>query len=355
MGEDFSETSECADTEDDPLKQAVNLVDISGYWRGQILHAGVELGIFETVGKEYRSVEEVAEELDLNPAHLYRLLRALAQYGVLSEDEARRFRLTRVGEYFRADHTESVRNLVHFFQGPEYHTAWQQLPEIVAEGGPPGFERAFGSDLFDYLDQNPALSRAFNGAMTRRTKRVAEAVLDVLDGYDFGRFSHVCDVGGGHGYLLSHVLCEYPHLEGTVLDLPSVVEESDAHWARTLGVSDRCAYVAGDMFEGVPAADVYFMKSILHDWADEDCVEILTTTRASASSGAQLFVIERIVPGPDTRHAAKSSDINMMVSTGGRERTAAEYERLFEAASWELTNIRALSSSSRSIIEAKAV
>lgn len=355
MGEDSSKARPGTEHEDNPVQRAVDLVDVSGYWRGQILYASVELGIFETVGEDYRSVKVIADELDLDPGHLYRLLRALSQYGVLSEDEERRFRLTRVGECLQADHPESISGLVRFFQGPEYHAAWRHVPEIVAEGGPTGFVRAYGSDLFEYLDQHPELSRAFNEAMTRRTKQVTEAVLDALHGYDFGRFSHVCDIGGGHGYLLSQVLRAHPNLEGTVLELPSAVEETDAHWARKLGVDDRCTYMAGDMFEAVPNADAYFMKSILHDWADAECVEILTTTRASAPSDARLFVIERVVPGPETPHAAKASDINMMVSTGGRERTKAEFDRLFESASWERTNVWSLSSSTRSVIEARAV
>lgn len=355
MGEDSSANHSVSGSSHDPVDDATDLVDVSGFWRGQILYTGVELGIFEAVGEGYRPATDLADDLDVDAEYLYRLLRALSHYGVLAEDDARRFRLTEVGECFRVDHHGSVRDLVRFFRGPEYQSAWRHLPEIVAEGGPTGFHREFDASLFDYLDKHPEVSRAFNGSMTRRTQRVTNAVLDVLAGYDFDEVSHVCDVGGGHGHLLSHLLRTHQHLEGTVLELASVVDQSDAHWAPKLGVDDRCSYVAGDMFQSVPKADAYFMKSILHDWDDEACRDILACIRDSAPSDGRLFVIERLVPGPDTAHAAKPSDINMLVSTGGRERTKAEFEQLLEPAGWELVTTWSPSGTTRSVMEAIAV
>lgn len=355
MGKRSSEGHPGSERLTEPVDEATDLVDVRGIWRGQILYAGIELGIFEAVGEDHRPATDLADELGVDDKHLYRLLRALSHYGVMAEDDDRRFRITGVGECFRADHPGSVRDLVRFFRGPEYQSAWTHLPDIVAGGGLTGFEREFEAGLFDYLDQNPELSRAFNGSMTRRTQRVTEVVLDALAGYDFEEFSRVCDIGGGHGHLLGHLLQEHQHLEGTVLELPSVVKQTQARWAPKLGVDDRCSYIAGDMFESVPEADAYLMKSILHDWNDKACLDILSTTRASALSDARLFVIERIVPGPNTQHAAKPSDINMMVSTGGRERTIAEFDDLFQATGWKRVTTWSPAKSTRSVIEVKAV
>jgi SAM-dependent MidA family methyltransferase len=43
-------------------------------------------------------------------------------------------------------------------------------------------------------------------------------VLDALDGYDFSKIHHLCDIGGGQGHLLSNLLLKYPHMKGTVFD-----------------------------------------------------------------------------------------------------------------------------------------
>jgi hypothetical protein len=104
-----------------------------------------------------------------------------------------------------------------------------------------------------------------------------------------------------------------------------------------IGVEDRVTFTAGDMFEEVPAADGYVMKHVLHDWEDDECVEILENIRRAASPGAPVLVAEWVIPGPDTPHPSKVFDIHMMVAEGGRERTLEEYGEVFEAAGLELS------------------
>ena len=87
-------------------------------------------------------------------------------------------------------------------------------------------------------------------------------MLEALEPYDFSGISHLCDVGGGHGYTLCNLLVKYPHLQGTVLELPSVIENTELLWADKMGVGDRCTYIAGDMFREVPPADAYMVKRV---------------------------------------------------------------------------------------------
>jgi hypothetical protein len=91
----------------------------------------------------------------------------------------------------------------------------------------------------------------------------------------------------------------HPHLSGIVLDLPEVVDDVHAFWARKLGLEHRCRYVAGDMFKEVPSADAYSLKMILDDWNDNECIEILSNLRRAASARAHVFIIEHVVPSHD--------------------------------------------------------
>ena len=84
-------------------------------------------------------------------------------------------------------------------------------------------------------------------------------VLEALAAHDFSGISHLCDVGGGHGHLLCSLLAKYPDLRGTVYELPNVIERKDLLWAKKMNVSNRCEYVAGDMFKEVPRADAYLL------------------------------------------------------------------------------------------------
>ncbi|HKF93435.1 MAG TPA: methyltransferase, partial [Gammaproteobacteria bacterium] len=117
--------------------------------------------------------------------------------------------------------------------------------------------------------------------------------LQALEGYDFPDVSHLCDVGGGHRHLLCGFLARYPHLRGTVLERPEVIADRARLWADKLSLSRRCQYIPGNMFEDVPPADAYIMKLILHDWNDEECVQILETIYRSAAEGGRVFIIEQ--------------------------------------------------------------
>src|SRR5207247_5175661 len=106
-----------------------------------------------------------------------------------------------------------------------------------------------------------------DNAMSSYSSAQAEWVLNALAAYDFSKMTHLCDVGGGHGYMLARLLARYPHLERTVLERAEVISDSTRLWAGKLGVSDRCRYVAGERLKAAPSADASRMKLTVHDLA----------------------------------------------------------------------------------------
>jgi hypothetical protein len=316
-----------------PTRQAI--VDlVVGRWRSQILHAGVRLGIFEALREGTRSADDVARALGLDPARAYRLMRALGALGLLVEDGARRFRATPVGAHLFADHPESVRAMALLEEGPEHYAIWRHLCDIVRDGGPNGFEREFGRPIFAHAAESEQYAAVFDEAMSSYSQGETAMVLAALEPVDFTGVAHVCDVGGGRGHLLCGLLQRHPHLRGTLYDRGPVLADPSRLWSVKLGLEERCASVPGDMFEHVPAADAYFMKHILHDWNDEECVRILANARASAADGARVFVAEFLVSGPETPDFAKVFDVHMLCATTGQERTEGEYAALLARAGW---------------------
>lgn len=353
MTADSTDSQAESEHREDQTARALDLIGTDKLWSGQLLYTGVQLGILDFLGADPTPADVVADELDLDADRCYRVLRALGHFGVLNEDQERRFTLTPVGKRFQADHPDSVRHHLLVDRSPEWVLPMLHLGDIVEGGGPSGFVREFGHEFFDYLDENPAFAEVFNDHMTARSQRETEHVLEALDGYDFSEMSRVCDVGGGHGHLLCRLLETYPHLEGTVLELPSVIAEEEQLWAPKLDVADRCTYEAGNMFEAVPEADAFFMKFILHDWEDDDCGRILSNVREAAPADGRLFVIEAVIPGPNESHFAKRLDMTMMVHVGGRERTEAEYSALFEESGWTLEDTWVPSDGPLSVLEAR--
>jgi len=308
---------------------------IFGRWRSQILYAGVKLGIFDAVRTGSKKAAQLANELNLDPALTYRLLRALGSLELLREDKDRTFSLTETGELLRSDHPQTLRGVTLLEEGPEHYALWKHLPAMVCDGKQNAFVREFGCMAFDHAVQDAGYAEVFDNAMSSYSSAQAEWVLDALRTYDFSKITHLCDVGGGHGYMLCRLLANYPHLQGAVLERMEVIADSAPLWASKLGVSDRCRYLAGDMFKFAPSADAYMMKLILHDWNDDECVRILQNQHEAASPGGRVFIVEHVIPGPETSHFAKLFDIHMMCWGTGRERTQEEYAALLEKAGWK--------------------
>lgn len=317
----------------DPQTRILDM--IFGRWRSQILYAGVKLGVFDVLADGPKSAPAIAGQLGLNPALSYRLLRALGSLELVQEDGKWMFSLTEGGDLLRKDHPHTLRGVTLLEEGPEHYALWKHLPAMIRDGKQNAFIREFGRMAFEHAAHDAGYADVFNEAMSSFSSAQTAWALEALDAYDFSSITHLCDIGGGHGHMLCSLLAKYSHLRGTVLELPSVIENKALLWANKLNVEDRCTYAAGDMFVAIPAADAYVMKMIIHDWNDEECVQILSNISKAASPGARVFIVEHVVPGPGTPHFAKLFDIHMMCWGTGRERTVEEYAALLERAGWK--------------------
>jgi SAM-dependent methyltransferase len=200
--------------------------------------------------------------------------------------------------------------------------------------GETAFAHANGAEVFPYYAAHPESAEPFNRAMTEMSAAVAEAVVRA---YDFSGFERIIDVGGGHGHLLASVLGANPNARGTVFDQPAVVAGARDAVTRLGG---RLEAVGGDFFAAVPAGgDAYLLKHIIHDWDEERALTILRNVRAAMKPDGRLLLVEWVVPEGDEPSMAKLGDVHMMVMTGGQERTAEEYARLFERAGFRLTRV----------------
>ena len=318
---------------DDASTKVLDL--IFGRWRSQILYAGVKLGVFDALASGPREADDIASALHVDAALLYRLMRALGSLELLHEDDARTFALTPQGELLCRNHPRTLRGQALLQEGPEHYAAWKHLSALITEGRQDGFVREFGQPIFAYAAEHPSYRTAFNEGMSSLSSIESMLVLEALESYDFTELSHLCDVGGGYGHTLCSLLAQHPRLKGAVLELPNVIAQRELLWADKMGVGDRCAYTPGDMFREAPLADAYMLKRVLHDWNDNECLEILSTLRQAAPHQGRVWIVEYVIPGPNTSHFSKLVDIHMLVLTTGRERTLEEYATLLEEAGWQ--------------------
>lgn len=294
------------------------------------------MGIVDALANGARDADDLAADVGADSPTLYRLLRMLAAAGLLDEQPGRRFALTDLGAALRIDAEGSLREQAILFGRPELLAAWGNLEHSIRTGEN-AFADVYGEDVWTWRARDPEAQSQFNRAMAAMSAPLGPALAAAID---LAEGERIADIGGGNGTLLAAVLQQHPRARGIVFDQPGVVSEAEAVLAAA-GVGDRVQCVGGSFFDTVPAAEVYVMKSILHDWGDADSISILRTIRAAAA-GARLVVVERILGGPNEDLEGKVSDLHMLVMPGGQERTLDEWRSLLAAGGWDLRTTRPL-------------
>jgi hypothetical protein len=320
---------------------------VNGYQLTQAIHVAAKLKLADLLATGPRSADELAAETSMDPASLYRLMRALAAQNVFEELPDRCFALRALGELLRSDAALSLHGWAAFVGSPTHWRGWGHLLHSV-QTGESGITHEVGMSTWEWRELHPEENAVFDAAMTANS-RISNPV--IVAAYDWSRFRTIADIAGGRGAMLSAILRKHSRVRGILFDQPHVVAGAPT-LIEAEGVADRIDVVPGSFFESAPEADGYTMKYILHDWYDDDCVRILKTVRAAAPTDARLLVIERVIEGPNEGVIGKMSDLNMLVGPGGRERTVDEYASLFEASGWSFVN--AHPAFPHHILEAKA-
>jgi hypothetical protein len=320
---------------------------IMGFRTTQLLHVAATLGIADLLEAGPRPIASLAAACGCRAAALYRILRALSNLGIVRELADGRFELASLGEHLRT-HTESSLRAIAALYGERW--IWNAYGNLVhsVRTGEPAFDAVHGKRFFEYLQDDESAASSFNAAMTSYS---AQEISAVTAAYDFARFRSIADIGGGHGRLLGALLRASPGARGVLFDLPAVCAGAQST-LELAGVADRTKIVSGDFFVEVPrGAQLYVMKSIIHDWDDESARRILANCRAAMGPDSRLLLIERVIGEPNDTDEAKLFDISMLAMLGGRERTANEYRALLKSAELRMTRTLA-TASPHSLIEA---
>jgi hypothetical protein len=294
---------------------------IVGKWISKPIYVAAELGIADKLAEGPKSIEDLAQASHSHAPSLYRMMRALASVGIFSETEDNRFELTPMAEYLK---TGAMRSIAIMFNADWSDKAWAYFLDSVKTGDT-AFEKAHGMPVSDWLEKNPQAAEIFNEA---NAIKAAGSHRAIIDAFDFSGISTLTDVGGGVGALMAEILITNPSIHGIIADLPHVIQ-STQKMIRARGIENRCRAVECDFFKNIPSgSDAYLMSNILHDWPDEKCRIIL-----------RLLVMEMLIPPGNEPSVAKLLDLEMLVTTGGRERTEAEFKNLFESSGFRMSRI----------------
>ena len=314
---------------------------ICGAWLSKAIHVVVTLGIPDLLRDRPKRSVELAEATGTHAPFLHRVMRVLVIAGIFSTDNQDQFALTSVGATLRSDARGSLRDWALLMLGEVHQGAWDELLHSVRTGES-AFPHRYGRDLWKYCSEHPLHAAMFDKAMAGFTETY---IANVLASFSFSEFLKIVDVGGGDGSLLIGILEVNANAQGVVFELPAAAKRAEQR-IMNARLTDRCVAMAGDALVDVPpGGDAYILSRVLHDWDDDHSRRFLTNCRDVLPARGRIVVIERVMPDEiaATRNLILSditlTDLNMMVMTSGRERTIAEYERLFEQTELRLVRV----------------
>jgi SAM-dependent methyltransferase len=325
-------------TEDPPPQIALYHL-ATGHYLSHALCLAARLGIADLLNGGPRHANELAAATGMHAPSLNRVMRLLASADVFAEREDGSFELTALGGHLRSAVPGSARAMIMLFAGERIQDAWRELEYSVRTGNPV-FQKRGVEDPFRDPTRTAEDNAIFDAAMADLTRLTAIAVAAA---YDFSPFRKVVDVGGGNGALLIGILKATPHVPGIVFDQPPAAERAQKQIAEG-ELAERCAAVGGDFFKEVPnGADAYILKHVIHDWPDDRAIAILKNCRRAMGNGGRLLVVEGVYPPRIdvslASRGAAANDVNMLLNTGGRQRSETEFRALYSAAGFELRSI----------------
>jgi hypothetical protein len=308
-----------------PQGQVIELV--SSLWKTHVTAAIASMGVPDRLAAGPRTAAELAAALSADPDAMERLARAGASLGLLEYLPPDQYALTGLGQCLVTG-PGSLRDFAVVLTDPGQLRPLERLAQAIATGRPTA-TAALGKDIWAYLREHPDEARHFAGAMTGLSASSAPLVATALDASPYQR---IVDVGGGHDFLLSALLRGAPDASGVLFDLPEVVAATSP--------APAIEIVGGSFFDAVPAdGDLYLLAHVLHDWDDAHGLTILCNCHRAGRPGHTLAVVELLLPELPGYWLPFLIDLQMLVTNGGRERTAGQYRALLADGGYELERI----------------
>ena len=306
---------------------------LTGAWTTQLVAAVARLGIPDQLAiAQPQSSEQLARTVGADAGALHRVMRALTSLGVFADEGSGQYALTRISERLRSGQSGSMRDFFLAETDDVHRRSWDALVNAIRTGLPQPLA-VVGASVFDYYSKHVEEGEQFGRAMQNVSAISANGV---LANYDFSSARLIIDVAGGNGSFLRAILQQQQQATGVVVDLPYMESQALTSIEQD-GLQNRCRFEGRDIFEAVPSGgDIYLLRFILHDWNDGESRRILQTIRTAIPPGGRVLIVEMLVPETNEPGFVQLMDINMLVMTGGRERTAAEYGDLYAATGFRL-------------------
>lgn len=298
---------------------------IEAFRRSKAMFVAVQLGVFDHLSSGSADAPTLAKDLGANGDALERLLDTCAALGLLDKFGKLYSNNAEASRYLVKDSPDTLAGYI-LYSDRALYPMWGNLADAVREGTH-RWKQTFDANgpIFDHFFASEDSMRTFtlgmHGFGMISSPRIVEA-------FDLSRFQRLVDLGGASGHLANAACQRYPHLRAVVFDLPKVCKVAREH------AGDRVEVAEGDFFtDSLPAADLYALGRILHDWSEEKIARLLAKIVNRLPAGGGLLIAEKLLePDKSGPVSALMQSLNMLVCTEGKERTLEEYTALLTAA-----------------------
>lgn len=285
----------------------------------------VELKLDKIITKTPKNIDQLAKKLKFHPQAMRSFLRILDAYEVVTLIEENKVKAGKLLPYL--DRIKSP----HILDSYQFMDNIQQ----TMRNNQQCYAKTFGKEFYPSLLEDKAKLEQFKIWCTVSAKDWLPVILTM---YDFSKFNHIVDVGGGEGYFLASILKKNPFQAGVVLDLPGIVKQS-AKTFKEYKVSSRAKAVGGDFFKPLPkGGDVYILCRVLLNWDDKDAVTIINNCHKAMKSGDTLLIIDFMIPEKvhPQYQAATLFNMNLLAWVSSAIRTKSAWHELISKSKFKL-------------------
>ncbi|MBA7575074.1 Phenazine-1-carboxylate N-methyltransferase [subsurface metagenome] len=305
-----------------------------GHWNTQILYSIVKLEVLEAIKKGYNTFKKLNEYLGIPNTSLDMVIKLLKLWNFITEFNGL-FKVNYIGDLLTEDHPRSLKYATLMW-GDEHYIVMSRLFEAL-KSYEPQFKNIYDLDVFQYFEKNKEKGAIFHKAM----KEYGEDYDDLLLLHDFNGTKIIMDVGGGSGHLLEKILIKNNHIkEAFLFDLPMIIENTQTS-IKNEKIKSKIKFISGDFLNKIPIkVDTIVMSRVLHDWDDSKVLEILKNINLSLKENGTLLLFEIIVPEDSNYDVGITLNFNLLVCTGGKERTLKELQELLNKVNFEISQIK---------------
>ncbi|KAJ3692287.1 hypothetical protein LUZ60_012637 [Juncus effusus] len=324
-------------------------------WRSFTLKCAIELNIpniLHANGETPMSLQDIARSIPIpsqNIDKLRRIMRILTYRGIFSQPEENMYALTPASRFLLSSGSSDISSYMRFCLNRDVNKSLYYLSESLrSEEGMSPFQLANeGKTLWQIVEEKPEFNALFYKAMSNDSMWVMEMAVSQYPEV-FRGLESLVDVGGGTGSASRVITNTFPTISCIVLDLP--------HLIGSFPSNEKVKAIVGDMFQYIPPANAMFLKYVLHDWSDDECVKILRKCKEAISSetNGKVIIVDIVINSWkedfELTELQLMSDVSMMAVTSGKEREEEEWKKIFEEAGFSNYKISPLMGAN-SIIE----